>query len=303
MESGVYIPRKPRKKVVTYPKLRICSSTHIRDRIVQRSVNDNLIYPAMTKSFVLDNLACQKGKGIDRAMDRLTALLRRFYINNGSNEGWVLQFDIKGYYSSMRHEDARQCFARKLDDQTVSTVTSWLDRQYPNPVGYEPGSQMVQILGISLLDPLDHYIKEVLRERFYLRYMDDGLIFSSRKEQLEKDEEAFSAQLQSVGMCLHPVKTRIFSLSDGIKVLGFTFRLTGTGKVVKILDPQNVKHERKKLLRMANLVKSGAIERQKMDECYKAWKAHAMKGDSHKLLKRMDAYVKELFGGGENETY
>ena len=74
IREGTYKPRKPKTFTLTYPKVRPCSSIHIRDRIVQRSLNDNVIYPQMTQSFIWDNMACQKGKGTTKAMDRLNVL-------------------------------------------------------------------------------------------------------------------------------------------------------------------------------------------------------------------------------------
>ena len=129
--NGEYKPRKPHTFTLTYPKVRPCSSTHIRDRIVQRSLNDNVIYPEMTRSFIWDNMACQKGKGTTKAMDRLDSFLHRVYINNGNSvEGlYVLQSDVHGYYRNMRHSDARACFSRHLDEQTVDQSMKWLQRQ------------------------------------------------------------------------------------------------------------------------------------------------------------------------------
>lgn len=298
LESGSYLPRKPHTFTLTYPKVRPCSSTHIRDRIVQRSLNDNVIYPAMTRSFVWDNMACQKGKGTTKAMDRINILLHRYYINNGNdNTGWVLQFDIKGYYRNMEHELAKSCFDRHLDGTTVRNAMQWLQRQYPYDIGFEPGSQMVQILGISFLDKFDHYIKERLRSRYYLRYMDDGFLISNDRQYLERCMSEIISELDKIGLRLHPTKSRIYSLTNGIKILGFTFRLTNTGKVVRIIDPKNVKHERKKLYRMAQLVKQGKMSKEKFDECYIAWKAHAKLGNTYKLLQRMDKYVISLFKG------
>ena len=298
IKIGKYRPRKPHTFTLTYPKVRPCSSTHIRDRIVQRSLNDNVVYPAMTKSFIMDNYACQKGKGTTKAMDRLDAFLHRYYINNGnSNEGWVLQCDIEGYYRNMRHADADKCFRRHLDDETVDHAMSWLQRQYPYEIGFEPGSQMVQILGISLLDSFDHTVKERIRAKIYERYMDDFYIISSDREFLKECRASMDTELEKLGLHLHEKKTRIFRLSDGIRVLGFTFRLTKTGKVIRIINPDNVKHERKKLFRMAQLVRNGRMTKKKFYECYGAWKAHAELGNSYKLLQRMDAYVKDLMKG------
>lgn len=300
IKSGKYMPRKPHTFTLYYPKVRPCSSTHVRDRIVQRSLNDMVIYPRMTKSFIWDNMACQKGKGTTAAMDRLDHLIHRAYINNGNSvDGlFVLQADISGYYRSMKHVDAEACFRRHLDDETVEHSMKWLQRQYPYDVGFEPGSQMVQILGISLLDPMDHMAKEKLRAKIYERYMDDFEIVSNSIPFLEWSREAFAEALAMRGMKLHPKKTRIYPLKDGITVLGFTFRPTVTGKVLRIIRPQNVKHERKKLYRMAEKVKRGEITREKFNACYGAWKAHAELGNSYQLIQKMDAYVKSLFEGG-----
>lgn len=297
-----YLPRNPHTFRLTYPKERPCSSIHIRDRIVQRSVNDLVIYPAMTKSFIWDNMACQKGKGTTKMMDRVDHLLHRYYINNGnSNEGYVWQWDIEGYYRNMRHDRARKCFERHLDKKTVDHAEKWLQKQYPHPVGYEPGSQMVQILGISMLDRFDHNIKENLKAKIYPRYMDDGFVISSDIEYLQKCWKEQEKELKKLDLHFHPKKTKIFRLSEGIKFLGFTFYLTDTGKVIRIINPQNVKHERKKLYRMAQLVKKGIRTPEKYWECYSAWRAHAELGNSYKLVRRMDVYAAELLKEITNE--
>lgn len=295
---GKYKPRKPHTFVLTYPKLRPCSSIHIRDRVVQRSINDNIVYPVMTKDFVYDNFACQKGKGTTKAMDRIDQYLHRFFINQGL-DGYVLQFDIKGYYRNMAHDISREIFS-KLDKETLGHCMEWLENQYPYDVGFEPGSQMVQILGISFLNDFDHFAKETLKAKYYLRYMDEGFIISDSKEYLEYCKNELEKQLSKVKLFYHPDKTKIYPLSQGIKTLGFTFKLTKTGKVIRTINPKNVKHERKKLKRMAELVKNGEMSEAKMYECYKAWKAHAELGNSYKLLKRMDVYVNGLLEGEGN---
>ena len=303
IRSGKYLPRKPHTFTLYYPKVRPCSSTHIRDRIVQRSLNDNVIYPAMTKSFIWDNMACQTGKGTSKAMDRINRFLHRYYINNGnSNDGFVLQADIHGYYRNMRHTDADACFRKHLDEKTVDQSMKWLQRQYPYEIGFEPGSQMVQILGISLLDPMDHAVKERVRAKIYERYMDDFFIISNNRDFLIECRDLIQNELETLGLELHPKKTRIYPLKDGITVLGFAFCLTASGKVVRLISPKNVKHERKKLYRMAQKVKRGEIQMAKFNECYRAWLAHASKGDTFKVQQRMKTYVRSLFEGGKTEN-
>ena len=58
--------------------------------------------------------------------------------------------------------------------------------QYPGEVGYNPGSQMIQIAGISVLDPLDHMAKDLMGIRNYIRYMDDAVAILPTREEAER---------------------------------------------------------------------------------------------------------------------
>ena len=156
---------------------------------------------------------------------------------------------------------------------------------------------MVQLAGISVPDPIDHYIKERLRADKYLRFMDDSIIVHHSKEQLEEWREAIRQQYAAIGLELHPRKTRIVRLQDGFRYMGFIYRLTPAGKVVMTVDPQNVKAERKRLFRLAQLINAGEKPASALYEQYGSWKAHAAKGNSQQLLQRMDQYVKSLLEG------
>ena len=78
-------------------------------------------------------------------------------------------------------------------------------------------------------------------------------------------------------------------------MIGFTHQLTATGKVIRLIDPKNVKAERKKLYRMVQKAKRGELPRKKVDECFKSWKAHAHLGNCHKLIHRMNLYYTSLW--------
>ena len=156
---------------------------------------------------------------------------------------------------------------------------------------------MIQIAGISYLDPMDHFIKERLRIKGYIRYMDDFLLIHDDPEYLDRCREEIAHKLAEVGLEPNPNKTRIIKATDGVMFLGFIFRVTKTGKVLRLINPENVKRERKKLVRMVGKAKRGEITRKKVDECYEAWKAHAEKGNTKKLLKRMDEFYLGLWEG------
>ena len=113
--------------------------------------------------------------------------------------------------------------------------------------------------------------------------------------ELESVMAATSKKLKEIGFELHDKKTKITPLSQGVMFLGFSYHLTKTGKVVMTIDPTRVKAERKKLRRLVRKAKEGFLMKEKADESYRSWRSHAARGDSYKLLQRMDAYYQSLW--------
>lgn len=171
-QDGTWKNGKPKTVLITYPKRREALSIPFKDRVYQRSINDNSLYPQMTKGFTYSNCACQTGKGTDFARALVKKYLWNYYCRYGA-KGWIVQVDIHGYYLNMRHSDVERQIRNLTDKDTAEMSCGVLRDQYAGETGYNPGSQMVQIAGISLLDPLDHYIKEQLRVKYNIRYIDD----------------------------------------------------------------------------------------------------------------------------------
>lgn len=296
LRDGTYRERKAKFFTITEPKTRHIMSINFRDRVYQRSLNDVAIYPQTVRSFVADNFACQKGKGTDAARDRLKEFLHQYYRKYGA-DGWILKIDIRGYYPNMDHSYAEGMFAKYLDGETYQMAKSVL-AHLPGEVGYNPGSQIVQIVGLTALDCIDHIIKERLRIRFYIRYMDDFILIHNDREYLENCLEQIRQELGERGMKVAEEKTFLRPLSEPIKHLGFQYRLTDTGKVVILADPGRVKHERKKILRMKRLAEAGKITKHDVDMHFKAWKSSVRYGNSKNLICRMNAWYAELWNKG-----
>lgn len=299
LENGTYRAKPMKHFKVTSPKPRDIASVAFRDRVYQRSLNDNVVYPVMTRSFIYDNYACQKGKGTDAARKRLKEFMSKYYRQNGS-DGYICQFDIKGYYPNMDHKITEEMFRKKLDAWSYSQVEAILHAQYESNKGYNPGSQLVQIAGISMLDGMDHFIKEQLRAKYYIRYMDDFLIIHHDREYLEECMRKVVDYLRQLKFGVNPKKTKIYTLLKGIEFLGFKFSLTDTGKVLMQIRPDNVKRERKKLARLVKRCRDGLLPRSSVDASYQAWRTHASKGNNYNMICRMDEYYKSLWAKGVN---
>lgn len=299
LKSGEWKNGKPRHIKIKYPKKRDGLSIPFKDRIYQRSINDDSLYPKMSRKFIFTNSACQRGKGIDFTRKMIKKYLWNYFCNYG-NEGGILQIDIHGYYPNMRHDKVAECFRKGVDQDTYEMSMDVLDSQYAGTVGYNPGSQMVQIAGISLLSELDHFIKEKLHIRYYIRYMDDLWILWHDMEDLQRWFKIIEDKLLELGFELNSRKSHMTKLSKGFLFLGFYYRMTSTGKIIMTLNSDNVRHERKKLRRMVNKSRKGEIEPSKIDECYRCWKNNAENGNSYKLIRRTDKYLENLRKDGKD---
>ena len=168
---------------------------------------------------------------------------------------------------------------------------------YEGDEGYIAGNQTVQIIGISALSQMDHFIKEKLRIKGYVKYMDDFILLSHDVEYLIHCKEEIEKYLAKIGLELNEKKTKIIDLSEKpIEFLGFDFQLTETGKVCAYVASGKIKNKRKQLYRMAQKVKRGEKERESADTAYMDWRTHAMYGDTYTFLKRMDKYYFGLYG-------
>ena len=279
-------------------------SIAFRDRVYQRSLNDVAIYPAMSRSFIYDNAACQKKKGADFARKRMKRHMQGYYREYGA-AGYVLKIDIRKYYDSMRHDVVKAMFQEKLPPNIYRRAAKILDG-FPGDVGFNPGSQIIQIAGISLLSDIDHYIKERLRVRHYMRYMDDMVLISNNHAQLREWLAIIKDKLAELGLEVHSKKTKIVPLRVGFMWLGYRYRLTGSGKVVMEADTKRLKSTRRKYYRLAQKAQRGEISREKVDQSYQCWRECASKGDGWRMLKNMDSYyaglMREVVENAENQT-
>jgi hypothetical protein len=99
-------------------KTRHIKSIHISDRVVQRSLCDNVLTPRVTPKLIYDNGASQAGKGLDFTRDRLKEHLHRYYREFGTNQGYILLIDFKNYFGSISHDKLSMPTGKSFQSQT-----------------------------------------------------------------------------------------------------------------------------------------------------------------------------------------
>lgn len=272
-------------------KTRTIVSTRIKDRVVQHSICDNYFYDQLTKGFIYDNGACLKGKGTDFCRNRLKCHLERHYRKHGLN-GYVLKVDIHDYFGSTLHSVAKEAVAKRVPDEWTRQMVFDVIDSFTNispDRGMGLGSQITQLVQLAVLDDLDHEIKERLGIKGYVRYMDDFILIHESKEHLLHCLDVIRERLAELSLTLNENKTNIQPITHGIKFLGFTYKLTDTGKVVMRLQKGKASKERRKLKKLSKMV-----DKESFKACYQSWRSFATKGNSYRLLSDMDNYYRLL---------
>ena len=303
--SGKYKISPYNTFVVHEKKTRLIVSTRFRDRVFQRSMCDDYLYDQMTKGFIYDNCACQVGKGTEFARNRLCCHLQRYWRKHGLN-GYILKIDIHDYFGSTPHEVAKAAVRKRVQSDwvygQVCDIIDSFDQISPDK-GMGLGSQVTQLVQLAVLDDIDHYIKEGLRIKHYVRYMDDFVLFHEDKNYLLQCKQEIIKRLAALGLSINTKKTCVQKMGSGIHFLGFSFRITESGKVVKTVLKKNIKKEKTKLKKLVAFTTIGYMDKSKVDQCYQSWKGHVEYGNSHKLILEMDAFYKSLYKNMEVNKY
>jgi retron-type reverse transcriptase len=292
--------------IIERGKERHIKSVHISERVVQRCLCDYSLVPIFSNSFIYDNGACMKDKGIDFAVNRLIVHLQRHYRKYGNN-GYALVFDFSKYFDSINHDKLKSIIDDSYPDKRLAAFIKRLVDDFGGEKGLGLGSQISQVSALRFPNRLDHYVKEVLHIKGYGRYMDDGYMLHHSKEHLQKCLADLREICACLGIRLNEKKTQIIKISRGITLRakkklyrGVVFLkrkvfLSNTGKVIVIPARKGIVKERRKLKKLK--IKFDAGEREFFDikQSYNSWRGHIKHCNAKRTLKRMDRLFYELF--------
>lgn len=213
-------------------KFRDVVDAPMKDRIVHWMLYQYLL-PIWQPRFIHDTFGNLPGRGTHAAVRRLAQFAR------SERATWVLQLDISKYFYSVNHALLKERMLRHIGDHELRVLmTSLVDsfqtddgynhlfaestlyRQTPNK-GMPIGNLTSQLFANIFLNDFDHWMKETLRAKRYVRYVDDMVILGESRDELQTLCEQITAKLASEGLCIHPHKIRLTPTSAGIPFLGY----------------------------------------------------------------------------------
>ena len=296
LSTQKYRPSRFETFYVYEPKKRLVQAPAFVDKVVLHAVTDNIIYDAITGSFIRDNYASQKGKGMHDGLMRLKQQMVDYYRKTGSADGWVLKCDVHHFFASIDHDllkvKLQRLVERKgIDWKVYYLLCTYIDTTPGLPLGY----QTSQLFALMFLDEFDHIIKEKYQIKRYGRYMDDFFVILPDKAELQRLLKDVQALMSEYKLELND-KTAIFPLRNGIDFLGFHSYLTENGGVVQKLRQESINRIRGRIKKWRRDYTEGKISKEKIIEKFTSWDAHAAHGDTHSLRRKYADQVEEIIG-------
>lgn len=183
------------------------------------------------------------GRGAHLAKKRIERWIRR----GGRNVKYCLKMDIRKYFDSVPHDILKAKIGKLIHDEKFLAVLYEIIDAAPSGQGIPIGFYTSQWFANWYLTGLDHYIKEELGARYYVRYMDDMVIFGGNKRKLHEIRVAVEKYLnEQLGL----------QLKDNWQVFLFSYDGKG-GEVGRDLDFMGFRFYRSKTtLRRTLMLKS-----------------------------------------------
>lgn len=221
LRTGTYKTGKYYKFTVKEPKERTISALpFFPDRIVHHACM-NVLLPIWLKKFTADTYNCLKGRGTHGFVKALRATLDK----DPDGTLYTLQIDIRHFYESISHKYLKKVLRWSIKDKRLLKLLFEIIDSDPD--GVPIGNYLSQFFATLVLTPFDHYVKEVIRAKYYFRYCDDMIFFAATKEELWRIFRMVKEYIENIGLTIKP-NYRVFPTSLGLDVVGYVFYPTHT---------------------------------------------------------------------------
>ena len=265
------------------PKYRIIMSEVMSDKIVNHLVSKYILFPLIEPKLIPMNVATRPLKGtkagifyVKKYVNKLKCHYEKFYVLKCDIHKYFYSIDHEILFEKLkkiiRDPDVYQLLKeiitstdydyvnhkikavvdkenKRLEEKQVSDLfyrLQELDRipYYQKGKGLPIGNMTSQILAVFYLNELDHFIKEKLRIKYYVRYMDDFLLFHPDRDYLQMCYMRLVEKLQELKLHFNQ-KTQIIEVHHGFCFLGYRFRLKGKKLLILLRGKTKQKLRRK----------------------------------------------------------
>jgi len=264
---------------VREPKVRVIQSLPYVDRIVHQWYVEEFILPFFVPKFIQDSYACIKNRGTHKAVEKLQIYMRKMKRIHGTY--YILKCDIKKYFYTIHKDTLFAILKRNISDRDLLDFTKVLVYDGEGEVGIPIGNYTSQYFANIYLNELDHYIKEKLHIKFYVRYMDDFILLVETKEEAKEKKRQIEKYLRENLKLELNHKSNYYPSALGVDFCGY--RIYETHRLLRKRSKQKIK----RLIKEANITYlQGKEDSKEIQLRYNSWKAHAKHANSYHLIEK-----------------
>lgn len=218
MASGSYFP--PPVKEVEIPKkdgsIRKLGIPTISDRVGQMVVK-KFIEPRLEAVFSPNSYGYRPNRNAHQALSKVR--------ENCWNQNWVIDLDIKGFFDNIDHDKLMLAVERHVTEKwVVLYIKRWLEASVITKSGEQikkqgKGTPQGGVISPLLANLFLHYAFDKWLEKTdgsvkFTRYADDVILHCNTKVHAERVLKLVHERMESVGLELHPRKTKIVYCRD-----------------------------------------------------------------------------------------
>ncbi len=174
---------------------------------------------------------------------------------------------------------------KKIKDERVIWLINQILNNFDSNIkgrGVPLGNLTSQFFANVYLNELDYFVKHKLKAKYYIRYVDDFVIFHKDKAILEHYKiEIDNFLRENLKLELHPDKSKIVLLSKGIGFLWYRIFYH-----YKLLRKTNIRKFQNNFNDKMECYNNDLITKEEFIESLKGWIGYAMWADTYKM--RMD---------------
>ena len=309
--------------LIKEPKYRIVMSLKLDDKVINH-VLANILSNILEPSLINTNVATRKGKGTHYGIKYLKKYLNELkggtiYALKFDISKYFYSIDHKILKHKLKEKIKDQKFLKllfKIIDSTNYNVNAKIQKIKENEIlkvnssnlnekikkqrieeiqriplykqgkGLPIGNMTSQIMAIFYLNELDHFVKEKLKIKYYIRYMDDGVLLSNNKEYLKYCLEEIEKLIKKYQLKLNN-KTKIINVTkEGIDFLGFRFYIINNKLIMKVRNDSKKRFKRK-----MKAIKKGIISKEKNLQISNSYKAHFKYGNCYYIYQNNIKFI------------